>query len=660
MKNTPPVPANEKERLAALKRYNILDTLSEPEFDDVVSLISYICQVPIAHVSFIDENRQWFKSMAGFEDVEVDRETTFCQYTILEQDIWEIPDTHQNEIVKNSEHVTDGLKIRFYAGIPITTPDGYNIGTICAIDQVPKKLNKEQKTALSTLARHVIALLELRIKNEELDLQTKIAEKAVSAKDRFLANMSHEIRTPLNAIIGFTELLSQDRLTGHQQEYVTNVKTAGENLLGIVNDVLDLSKIESGNLIIESYPFNLKLVLKHVHELLKVKVAQGVDFNLFIDPDLPETVLGDKGRLTQILMNLAGNALKFTQQGEVTVSAKMISETKEKYAIKFSVKDTGIGISKDKLNKVFERFTQAEESTTREFGGTGLGLNIVKQLIELQNSEITVNSELGRGSDFSFSLDFDKVSTAPAASAEETAKPKPEKLSILLCEDNVLNQNLAKSVIEGFGYTIDIANNGQEGIHLLEKNEYDIILMDIQMPVKDGYETTQYIRSEMKLSTPIIAMTAHSLIGEQQKCFNMGMNGYIPKPFKQADLLNTIRFALEKKDNEAEVNFSYLNEMSGRNPEFIKEMIGIFVTKIPEELESLEGALNSDDYDLVKKITHNMRSSLSLFMLEELFACLNPIEKEALTGNFTTESHQCFSNLKNRLIKITSSLKKNF
>ena len=240
----------------------------------------------------------------------------------MEQDIWEIPDTHQNEIVKNSEHVTDGLKIRFYAGIPITTPDGYNIGTICAIDQVPKKLNKEQKTALSTLARHVIALLELRIKNEELDLQTKIAEKAVSAKDRFLANMSHEIRTPLNAIIGFTELLSQDKLTGHQQEYVTNVKTAGENLLGIVNDVLDLSKIESGNLIIESYPFNLKSVLKHIHELLKVKVAQGVDFNLFIDPDLPETVVGDKGRLTQILMNLAGNALKFTQQGEVTVSAK--------------------------------------------------------------------------------------------------------------------------------------------------------------------------------------------------------------------------------------------------------------------------------------------------------------------------------------------------
>lgn len=659
MKNTLPVPANEKERLAALKRYNILDTLSEPEFDDVVNLISYICEVPIAHVSFIDENRQWFKSLVGFEAVEVDRETTFCQYTIMEEDIWEIPDTHQNDIVKNSEHVTDGLKIRFYAGIPITTPDGYNIGTICAIDQVPKKLNDQQKTALATLARHVIALLELRIKNEELDLQTKIAEKAVSAKDRFLANMSHEIRTPLNAIIGFTELLSQDKLTGDQEEYVANVKTAGENLLGIVNDVLDLSKIESGNLLIESYPFNLRASLKHIHELLKVKVAPGVDFNLFLDADLPEIVVGDKGRLTQILMNLAGNALKFTQQGEVTVSVKMVSETNEKHTIRFSVKDTGIGISKDKLNKVFERFTQAEESTTREFGGTGLGLNIVKQLIELQNSEINVNSELGRGSDFSFSLDFQKVKTAPIATIEATAHTRPEKLSILLCEDNVLNQNLAKSVIEGFGYTIDIANNGQEGIYLLEKNEYDIILMDIQMPVKDGYETTAYIRNEMKLSTPIIAMTAHSLIGEQQKCFNMGMNGYIPKPFKQADLLNTIRIALEKKD-DAEINFSYLNEMSGRNPEFIKEMIGLFITKVPAELETLEEALYKDDYDSVIKITHNMRSSLSLFMLEELFACLNPIEKEAAAKQFTAESDQCFSNLKNRLMKITSSLKKNF
>ena len=259
-----PVPANEKERIKALKDYNILDTLSEEEFDDIAELISYICKVPIAHISFMDENRQWFKSKVGFEAVEVSRDLTFCQYTIMDDKLLEVPDAQNDETFKDHPNVTDGFKVRFYAGIPITTPGGYNIGTICAVDQKPGELNDDQRKALAVLAKHVIALLELRNKNAELDRQTKIAEMAVSAKDRFLANMSHEIRTPMNAIIGFTDLLSQTSLNKTQSTYVENVQTAGENLLTIINDILDLSKIESGNLLIEAEPFNLKNTLKHV------------------------------------------------------------------------------------------------------------------------------------------------------------------------------------------------------------------------------------------------------------------------------------------------------------------------------------------------------------------------------------------------------------
>ena len=666
-----PVPHNEKDRVAALKRYNILDTLPQEEFDNVAKLVSYICEVPIAHISFLDENRQWFKSLVGFEAIEVAREETFCQYTIMGSEIMEIPDTHINETFKDDPNVKGGFKVRFYAGIPITTPDGYNIGTICAIDHKPKHLNDEQKKALATLAKHIITLLELHDKNAQLDKQTKIAEMAVRAKDSFLANMSHEIRTPLNAINGFTDLLAQSHLDSTQKGFVTNIQMAGENLMYVINDILDLSKIESGKLAMEAAPFNIKTTLKHVYDLLKVKVPNTIEFNLFLDADMPEIVVGDKARMNQIMVNLAGNAIKFTHEGDITISVKKVDETDEKYRLKFSVKDTGIGIGKDNLDSIFERFTQAEESTTREYGGTGLGLNIVKQLIELQGGEIYLKSEVGRGSEFYFLLDFEKVELVEEAINNNIIvddsihindeEALPDKVSILLCEDNVLNQSLAKSVIKNFGFNLDIANNGQEGIEMLSQNDYDIILMDLQMPVKDGYETSKYIREELKSHIPIIAMTAHSLVGEQQKCYDMGMDGYVPKPFKQDALLKAIRLALlkntENPDVITQVDFSYLNEMSGGSEEFLNEMITLFIAKMPGEINNLGTMVSEHNHDEVKKIIHNMRSSLSLFKLEALFSQLNCIDDDAENFNFSKSTTESFDILKRKVLNVIDILK---
>lgn len=649
-----PVPFNEKERIQALKDYNILDTLSDDEFNDIAELISYICNVPIAHVSFMDENRQWFKSKVGFEAVEVSRDLTFCQYTIMNDNLLEVPDAQHDEKFKDHPHVTDGFKVRFYAGIPITTPDGYNIGTICAVDQKPGELNDEQRKALSVLAKHVIALLELRNKNAELDRQTKIAEMAVSAKDRFLANMSHEIRTPMNAIIGFADLLSQTSLSKTQNMYVENVQTAGENLLTIINDILDLSKIESGNLLIETEPFNLKNTLKHVYDLLKVKVSENVEFNLFLDANMPEVVTGDKGRINQIMMNLAGNAIKFTKDGEITISVKKTSETDENYILKFSVKDTGIGIPKNKLDKIFERFSQAEESTTREYGGTGLGLNIVKQLVELQNGEIHVKSEPGRGSEFYFTVNFPKTAEPEIKSEVFYYEPPANSINILLCEDNELNQSLAKSVIKSFGYHLDIANNGEEGVEMFKKNKYDLILMDLQMPVMDGYEATKCIRKKYRSQVPIIAMTAHSLVGEQQKCYEEGMDGYVPKPFKQAELLSTIKKALEKN---IDFDFEYLNEMSGGNHEFINEMIGLFINKIPLETNLIENAITEGDYSSLEKLAHSLKSSLSLFKLDKALELTIILEKDAMAKNITSDSRKAFYELKKKLLDTAEKLK---
>ncbi len=635
-----PIPDNELQRLAALKRYNILDTLPEDAFDDATKLVAYICGVPIAHISFIDENRQWFKSEIGVGVSEVPREISFCNYAILDTKILEISDTHVNETFKDDPNVTGGFNVRFYAGVPLTTPDGYNIGTLCAVDHVVKELNEDQRNALSIIAKHVIAQLELGTKNSQLYAQRKIAERAVLARDSFLANMSHEIRTPLNAIIGFTDLLAQTELDETQRDYIGSVQIAGENLLLIVNDILDLSKIESGNLAIESEPFNLKKTLKHVYSLLKVKAQKDVEFDLFLDGEMPDMVIGDQGRLNQILVNLIGNSLKFTNEGEVTVSVKKIEETEDDYTLKFSVKDTGIGIPKDKLETIFERFTQGEESTTRTFGGTGLGLNIVKQLVELQKGEVHVKSTVNRGSEFFFILSYKKTNSEEAT-IKTVSKNDLGNLKILLCEDNVLNQKLAKSVINNFGFDLDIAQNGEEGIELLSQNKYDLVLMDLQMPVKDGYQTTEYIRCEMKSDIPIIAMTAHSLVGEQELCYKVGMNAYVPKPFKQAVLLKAIKTVMTPGTDvhhKRIIDMSFLDEMACGDPEFKRDMIDLFVEKIPNQVAQLEEAFQNTDYDNAKKLAHNMKSSMDIFMLQDLSNCLSIIEEEASQGAFTAET----------------------
>jgi PAS domain S-box-containing protein len=389
-------------------------------------------------------------------------------------------------------------------------------------------------------------LIEAKIKAEKA---TRKAEESTKFKDAFLANMSHEIRTPMNAIIGFSELLSRRNLDEQSLEYVRTITLAGENLLTIINDILDISKIEAGMMTFEEYTFSVKEIFKSLNVMLMGKAKEkNLELIFSYDDNVPDSLLGDPTRLTQIIINLVGNAIKFTDKGKVELTVKVIEDdsnnrSDDKTLLEFSIKDTGIGICPNKMEQIFERFRQAESQTTRKYGGTGLGLSIAKQLVELQNGTISVQSELKVGSVFTFRIAYKKsveVLQATKQSKNRYNIGDIRKLKILLVEDNQLNVLLIKSLFSENDLKLETAENGSVCIEKLQSTKFDIILMDMEMPVMNGYEATTHIRTEIKNSIPIIAMTAHAIAGEREKCLSLGMNDYISKPINANLLFNKI------------------------------------------------------------------------------------------------------------------------
>ena len=393
------------------------------------------------------------------------------------------------------------------------------------------------------------ALIEAKRKAEKA---TKKAEESTKLKESFLANMSHEIRTPMNAIIGFSDVLYKRKLGVKEKEFVTIIKTAGENLLTIINDILDISKIEAGMMVFEKNDFSVQEIFKSLNVML-LRRAQEKNLELVFscEEDVPDVLLGDQTRLSQIIINLVGNAIKFTNTGSVRVLAKIRQVVGENILVEFSITDTGIGIPKDKLATIFERFQQAESHTTRKYGGTGLGLSIAKQLIELQGGTLSVKSELNIGSVFTFYIPYNKSTQTkkPVEIIEKNYNMKDlGKLKILLAEDNQMNVMLISSLFSENNLKLQVAENGKVCIQFLKENDgstalanrFDIILMDMEMPEMNGYETVSIIRNELKNNIPIIAMTANAMAGEKEKCLDLGMNDYISKPIDATLLFEKI------------------------------------------------------------------------------------------------------------------------
>ncbi|HVU54351.1 MAG TPA: ATP-binding protein, partial [Puia sp.] len=381
---------------------------------------------------------------------------------------------------------------------------------------------------------------------EHLEKAIHEAQAAKQMQEQFLANMSHEIRTPMNGIKGMTELLLDTPLSQKQQELAGTIKSSANNLLVIINDILDFSKIKAGKLNIEKIDFSLKDVLGNIASIFEHRIKKkGLRLQVEISPDIPGRLTGDPYRLNQVLINLVGNAIKFTERGHIQVRVDVQKKAGHEVMLYFTVTDTGIGIDARSLPHIFESFSQAGEGGNHRYGGTGLGLTICKQLVHLQGGEITAASTLGEGSTFSFHLPY--TYNDKPASETSAAVPLHDYSNLLtgrrflVAEDNEINQRLIDYVLTKAGGTVQLANNGAQAIdYLRDDKAFDLIIMDLQMPEMDGYETTEYIRKDLQMSTPIIAMTATAMAGEQLQCIRSGMNEYMTKPFEFADLYKRI------------------------------------------------------------------------------------------------------------------------
>jgi PAS domain S-box-containing protein len=499
--------------------------------------------------------------------------------------------------------------------LPIRTKD--NELKLLLVSAAP--LYNDERRIIGYIGVHLDITHQKRLESNLREAKQQ-AEESAQAKELFLANMSHEIRTPMNAIVGMSQLLAKTALSGQQHNYLHAISSSAENLLVIINDILDLSKIDAGQMALEQIGFSLRKVCEQVEKTLHYKAEdKGLCLQIRVSPDIPEVLLGDPYRITQVLLNLAGNSVKFTEKGQVSVSCELMGTLGPEVIIAFHVSDTGIGIDPHYLHRLFKNFSQEDSSISRKYGGTGLGLSISRSLVELMGGELQIQSEKNQGtvSTFSLLLPMGAPTDLPRKEISSNSAFIREGLRgkrVLLVEDNEYNRMLAKSFLLQAHVEVTEAENGAVAVELARQQPFDLVLMDVQMPVLNGFEATQQLRQELHLSIPIIALTANAIRGDNQKCLNAGMNDYLSKPFHENELLKLMHEWLHqapRHDKNPKLYRLDLLQQAARNDQkFVTFMLRTFLKSSAEILGSLHTGLAAGNVEALKASAHKLKPSL--------------------------------------------------
>ncbi|NUN70933.1 MAG: PAS domain S-box protein [Bacteroidetes bacterium] len=515
---------------------------------------------------------------------------------------------------------------------------------------------------------------ERKTAEQEATNAKRIAEESLRAKQDFLAKMSHELRTPMNSVIGLTNLMLNTQLGEDQTTLMQGIKTAGSNLLVIINDILDLAKIEAGKLTIDRSEIVLREMIDNIIVGLRPMARQkGLELNVSVDPSLPTAVLGDKVRLSQIIINLLSNAIKFTHEGSVTIACTAGIGPDVRRRLICTVSDTGIGIPLHKQENIFEAFAQASQDIAVRYGGTGLGLTIVRQLVSLMHGDIRVESTEGKGSSFIVTLPLEESLRQRAAGTAHRSIPqelKPLQGTVLLVEDNPANQLVAARSLSLWSVDTDVAPDGMTALSMLVQKQYDLVLMDIQMPGIDGFETTRRIREEMPepfRSVPIVAMTASVLYDPEARASAAGMNGYVSKPFELEDLHAVlIRFlpvrtvpdegpeaaSVRSESGMRYLDTTFLEGIAGNNRSFVREMLTLFARNTPQYLESIRTALEARDFPAVKYTAHTLKPTGAYIGISELKALAAALEVSAESGDADGSAAANFARLESLCLDV--------
>ena len=591
-----PVAAEDAERISKLKKYQVLNNNEEPAFARLTELAKLFFNMPVVAITFMDEETQYLKSLHGLDGIcTTSRKVAICNYTVLSDEVLVLPDLTEDSRFSQNPLVTEAPYLRFYAGAPIIMQeDGktYRLGSLCLMDmQAHHDFTEKDADILAQFAAMAADALKLQD-------QQRHAKHANEMKSEFLANMSHEIRTPMNGIIGMVEMLAETKLSAEQQEYVDNIKVSNEHLLAIINGILDLSKVESGKMTIDSIPMNISSLCNEVVSLFAVKARQrGLTLDYHYTEALSPYIKGDPVRIKQIMVNLVNNAIKFIREGgRVTIDVKHMENnpcedkygnhksicshelqveqashynTDDRGSVKhqdmtlcIEVTDTGVGIKPESLEAIFDAYDQANKSTHRLYGGTGLGLSVCKSLVELMGGYIEVDSAVGIGTTFTVLLPLPPIDEAHYESWQDSndfgmTEPSHELIGhILLVEDDSVNAMIAKKALNNSGHTVTHVTDGQQAIEVFSLNpeQYDVILMDHHMPIMDGVQATIKLHElyDPQALPPIIALTANAMDGERKKYLDVGMQDYCTKPFKQEQLNALVQYWLMYKQSMEE------------------------------------------------------------------------------------------------------------